>query len=57
MIPVAYLAIVDEPIAVTGQDDAAKALSALPELAFDHADIMQDAVKAYKAYLSQGFSN
>ena len=57
----AYLAIVDEPIAVTGQDDAAKAewfpLSALPELAFDHADIMQDAVKAYKAYLSQGFSN
>ena len=61
MIPVAYLAIVDEPIAVTGQDDAAKAewfpLSALPELAFDLADIMQDAVKAYKAYLSQGFSN
>ena len=57
----AYLAIVDEPIAVTGQDDAAKAewfpLSSLPELAFDHADIMQDAVKAYKAYLSQGFSN
>ena len=60
-ITVAYLAIVDEPIAVTGQDDAAKAewfpLSALPELAFDHADIMQDAVMAYKAYLSQGFSN
>ena len=60
-ITVAYLAIVDKPLAVTGQDDAAKAewfpLSALPELAFDHADIMQDAVKAYKAYLSQGFSN
>ncbi len=57
-ITVAYLAIIDEPIAVTGQDDAAKAewfpLSALPELAFDHADIMQDAVKTYKAYLSQG---
>ena len=51
MIPVAYLAIVDEPIAVTGQDDAAKAewfpLSALPELAFDHADIMQDAIRLY----------
>jgi 8-oxo-dGTP diphosphatase len=56
-ITVAYLAIIDKPIAVTGQDDAAKAewfpLSALPELAFDHADIMQDAVKAYKTYLSQ----
>ena len=52
-ITVAYLAIIDEPIAVIGQDDAAKAewfpLSALPELAFDHGKIMQDAVKAYKA--------
>ena len=51
-ITVAYLAIIDEPIAVNGQDDAAKAqwfpLSALPELAFDHADIMQDAIKIYK---------
>ena len=39
-ITVAYLAIIDEPIAVTGQDDAAKAewwpLSDLPHLAFDH---------------------
>jgi hypothetical protein len=25
----------------------------LPELAFDHVEIMQDAVKAYKKYLSQ----
>ena len=60
-ITVAYLAIIGSPEEVKGQDDAAKAewfpLSALPELAFDHADIMQDAVKAYKAYLSQGFSN
>ena len=50
-ITVAYLAIIDKPIAVTGQDDAAKAewfpLSALPELAFDHADIMQDAIRLY----------
>jgi 8-oxo-dGTP diphosphatase len=56
-ITVAYLAIIDKPVQVTGQDDAAKAewwpLSALPELAFDHAEIMQDAVKAYKKYLSQ----
>ena len=46
-ITVAYLAIVDEPIAVTGQDDAAKAqwfpIDALPQLAFDHEDIMRDA--------------
>ena len=51
-ITVAYLAIVDEPIAVNGQDDAAKAqwfpLSALPELAFDHDEILPDAVKKYK---------
>ena len=51
-ITVAYLAIIDEPIAVTGQDDAAKAewwpLSDLPHLAFDHYDIMQDAIILYK---------
>ena len=50
-VTVAYLAIVDEPLAVTGQDDAAKAewwpLSDLPHLAFDHYDIMQDAIKVY----------
>lgn len=50
-ITVAYLAIIDEPVQVTGQDDAAKAewfpLSALPELAFDHAEIMRDAVRIY----------
>lgn len=54
-ITVAYLAIIDKPAQVTGQDDAAKAewfpLSALPELAFDHADIMADAINftGYKA--------
>ena len=50
-ITVAYLAIVDEPIAVTGQDDAAKAqwfpLDALPPLAFDHEEIMRDAISLY----------
>ena len=50
-ITVAYLAIIDKPAQVTGQDDAAKAewfpLSALPELAFDHADIMEDAINLF----------
>jgi len=51
-ITVAYLAVVDAPIAVIGQDDAAKTqwfpLSALPELAFDHDEIMRDAIKKYE---------
>ena len=51
-ITVAYLAIIDKPMDVSGQDDAAKAewwpLSTLPELAFDHDDIMRDAVKKYQ---------
>ena len=51
-ITVAYLAIVDAPIAVTGQDDAAKAqwfpINTLPPLAFDHGEVMQDAIRKYK---------
>ena len=61
-VTVVYLAIDDEPITVNGQDDAAKAqwfpLSAFldkpsgkaerPELAFDHDEILPDAVKKYK---------
>ena len=50
-ITVAYLTIVDTPLAVTGQDDAAKAewwpIDALPPLAFDHEDIMKDAIDLY----------
>lgn len=53
-ITVAYLAIVDAPFAVIGQDDAAKAqwfpIDALPPLAFDHEEIMQDAIRTYKNY-------
>ena len=48
-ITVAYLAFVDSPVEVNGQDDAAKAewfaLSNLPELAFDHEEIMEEAKK------------
>lgn len=50
-VTIAYLAILDRPLAVIGQDDAAKAewwpLSNLPELAFDHDKIMQDAIRIY----------
>lgn len=55
-ITVAYLAVIDASVAVKGQDDAAKAawfpLSALPPLAFDHSDIMQDATALYNACLN-----
>ncbi len=50
-ITVAYLAIVDSQKKVIGQDDAANAewfpITELPHLAFDHYDIMQDAVRTY----------
>lgn len=51
-VTVAYLAIIDAPVETKGQDDAAKAewfpMSALPQLAFDHDEIMQDALEVYK---------
>ena len=54
-ITVAYLAINDAPAEVRGQDDAAKArwfpIDSLPPLAFDHEDIMQDAIALYKGML------
>jgi len=56
-VTVAYLAIVDAPMAVSGQDDAAKAqwfpLTALPELAFDHDVIIRDAIELYKKHRQQ----
>lgn len=49
-ITVAYLALVDEPLPVKGQDDAAKAqwfsIKNLPKLAFDHEEILRDAFLA-----------
>ena len=57
-ITVAYLAVIDTPVNVSGQDDAARAqwfpLSELSHLAFDHCDNMLDAIKCYKSHFSQG---
>ena len=51
-VTVAYLAIVDSTVEVSGQDDAANAewwpLSALPKLAFDHDEIIQDAINFFQ---------
>ena len=50
-ITVAYLATIEAPAEVCGQDDAARAewfpIDALPPLAFDHDDIMKDALALY----------
>lgn len=50
-ITTAYLAVVDTSLNVRGQDDAAKAqwfpIDELPELAFDHDEIMSDAIKVF----------
>ena len=54
-ITVAYLAIVDSPAPVKGQDDAAKAewfpITDLPHLAFDHYDIMKDAAVVFAHFI------
>lgn len=54
-ITVAYLAIIDKPISVIGQDDAAKAewwpIISLPQLAFDHDEIIADAINLYHEIL------
>ena len=51
-VTVAYLSVIDKPFPVHGQDDAAKAelwsLTSLPQLAFDHDEIMKDAIARYK---------
>ena len=46
IITVAYYTILDKPVAVNGLDDAVRAewflLTELPDLAFDHAEILKD---------------
>ena len=55
-VSVAFLTIIDTAAAVEGQDDDAKAqwfpLNALPDLAFDHNDIITDAIKLYKSLVN-----
>ena len=50
-VTVAYLVVIDKPLPVIGQDDAAQAkwwpLSSIPQLAFDHAEITADAIAIY----------
>lgn len=51
-VSVAYLAITDKIQIAVGQDDAAEVkwwlLTALPEMAFGHDDIMRDVVRLYQ---------
>ncbi len=52
-ISVAYLAIIEEALEARGQDDAAKAkwfyIDDLPPVAFDHDEIMADAIALYNS--------
>ncbi|MDO4462285.1 MAG: NUDIX hydrolase [Bacteroidia bacterium] len=56
-ISVVYLAIVDTPLEVIAQDDAARVgwypVNALPKLAFDHDEIMRDALSKYNQIINQ----
>ena len=56
-VGIAYLSIVDSPMPVQGQDDAAKAewwhVDSLPLLAFDHADMMKDAMRLYHSIVTK----
>jgi 8-oxo-dGTP diphosphatase len=60
-VTVAYLAIIVAPLEVKGQDDASEAkwfsINALPPLAFDHDEIMADAIALYLRLNSTGFPN
>lgn len=54
----AYLVVVDEPLEVSGQDDAVEAvwhpIGALPELAFDHEEMFGHALALYNLLESKG---
>jgi len=50
-ITIAYLAVADTPLTIVAQDDATKAewfpINALPSPAFDHDEILTDAIGLY----------
>ena len=58
IITVAYYTVLDSPVTVKGQDDAAQAgwflLSDLPCLAFDHAEILKEAERLMEGRVTAG---
>ena len=56
IITVAYYTVLDKPVEVCGLDDAAQAkwflLTELPELAFDHREILREAERVMRFALS-----
>lgn len=56
IITVAYYTVLDKPVEVCGLDDAAQArwflLTELPELAFDHREILREAERVMRLALS-----
>ncbi|MBO5612367.1 MAG: NUDIX hydrolase [Prevotella sp.] len=52
VVTIAFFAVIDKAVEVAGGDDASKAewhdIKRLPELAFDHSDIIKEAIKRAK---------